>query len=84
MARRAKYGPLHATGGYVKGDEIQTFDGKTIGKIVGKKCRRVRPGERGSWISNERCSYTVQIGGRRYHGRGRGEGMAVNLRQMKR
>ncbi len=54
-----------------------------IGTIVRKSCSRVRPGERGAWISNERCSYTVKIGGRTYHGRGRGEGMAINLRQSK-
>lgn len=59
------------------------WNGKTIGKIVSKSCKRVRPGERGAWISNERCSYVVEIDGRRYVGRGRGDGMAVNLRQTK-
>ena len=81
---KSSYGPTHRIGGYPKGDELQSWDGKPIGKIVRKTCRKVRPGERGAWISNERCSYVVDIDGRRYTGRGRGDGIAVNLRQMKR
>ncbi len=83
MARRRKSGPLHATSGYPRGNTITDGHGKVIGRIVTKRCTRVRPGERGAWISNERCSYVVEIGGRRYAGRGRGEGMGVNLRQMR-
>lgn len=83
MARRRKVGPIHRTGGYAKGNTVIDFNGKVIGRIVSKKCSRVRPNERGAWISNERCSYVVEINGRRYVGRGRGEGMAVNLRQSK-
>lgn len=84
MARRAVYGPKHAISGYPKGDELQSWDGKPIGKIVRKSCRKVRPHERGAWISGERCSYVVEINGRRYAGRGRGDGIHVNLRQTKR
>jgi hypothetical protein len=82
MAKR-KAGPLHRTGGYPKGNTMTDWEGKPIGKILRKTCKRVRPGERGAWISDERCSYVVEIGGRKYAGRGRGEGMAVSLRQMK-
>ena len=72
------------TGGYPKGDKILSWDGKTvIGTIVGKSCKRVKPHERGAWISNERCSYRVKIDGVLYVGRGRGEGIAVNLRKAK-
>jgi hypothetical protein len=70
-------------GVYPKGDHVQTWGGKNIGRIVSKKCRRVRPGERGAWISNESCSYVVEIDGRRYVGRGRGDGVALSLRQRK-
>lgn len=84
MARRPTYGPQHAFSGYPKGDEIQDFNGKKIGKIVRRSCKKVRPHERGAWISNERCSYVVEVNGRRYAGRGRGDGIHVNLRQMKR
>jgi hypothetical protein len=59
------------------------WNGKVIGRIISKRCSRVRPGERGAWISNERCSYVVEIDGRRYVGRGRGDGISVNLRQTK-
>lgn len=84
MARREHYGPVHRTGGYPKGSEFQDWNGNKIGTIVDKRCTRVKPHERGSWISNERCSYVVKIGGSYYAGRGRGDGIAVNLRQMKR
>jgi len=83
VARRATYGPVHKTAGYPKGDKITDWKGKPIGTIVRKSCKRVRPTERGAWISNERCSYVVKIDDRLYTGRGRGEGIVVNLRQMK-
>lgn len=79
MARQLKA----TTGGYPKGASFTDWHGNTIGKIVRKTCRRVRPGERGAWISNERCSYVVEIDGKRFAGRGRGDGIAVNLRPMK-
>jgi hypothetical protein len=59
------------------------WHGNVIGRIISKSCKRVRPHERGAWISGERCSYVVEIDGRRYTGRGRGEGVSVSLRQMK-
>lgn len=83
MARRRKSGPLHAISGYPKGNTITDYHGKVIGRIVRKSCKRVPYGARGSWISGERCSYVVEAGGRRYAGRGRGEGIHVNLRQMR-
>ena len=56
MARRE--GPAHRIFGYPKGDKIMDWHGKeVVAVIVRKRCRRVRPGERGAWISNERCSY---------------------------
>lgn len=82
MARR-KHGPVHKLVAYPKGNALQTWDGKSIGTITHKKCSRVRPGERGAWISSERCSYTAKIDGRTYIGRGRGDGIAVTLRQRK-
>jgi hypothetical protein len=84
VARREYYGPTHRTGGYPKGSEFQDWHGEKIGRVVRKSCTRVKPHERGAWISSERCSYVVDIDGRLYTGRGRGDGMAVNLRQMKR
>lgn len=84
MAKRGKkHGPIHRVGGYPRGNAITDWEGKPIGKIVSKRCSRVRPHERGAWISSERCSYVVEIGGRRYAGRGRGDGISVSLRQMK-
>jgi hypothetical protein len=79
----AKHGPIHKIVGYPKGDKITDWEGKPIGTIVRKSCKRVRPHERGAWISNERCSYTVKIDGRHYVGRGRGDGISVSLRQRK-
>jgi hypothetical protein len=85
VARRPTYGPQHAISGYPKAGKIMSWDGKeAVGKIVSAKCKKVRPHERGSWISGERCSYVVDVNGRRYAGRGRGDGIHVNLRQMKR
>ena len=46
-------------------------------------CTRVRPGERGAWISNERCSYQFRIHGQLYACRGRGDGIAASCRIMK-
>lgn len=56
------------------------------GKVLGygsQKCKRVAPHERGAWLSSQRCSYRFEIDGRHYHGRGRGDGIAVALRPMK-
>jgi hypothetical protein len=83
VARRAKYGPIHKIYGYPKGDKITDWEGKPIATIVHKTCRKVSPHERGAWISNERCSYTVKAEGRTYVGRGRGDGIHVSLRQRK-
>ena len=44
----SQYGPMHKIGGYPKGNELQSWDGKPIGKIVRKTCRKVRPHERGA------------------------------------
>ena len=51
------------------------------GRVVSRS--KIRPGARGSWISNERVSYRFEIDGKWYHGRGYGEGMALSLRPMK-
>jgi hypothetical protein len=53
---------------------------------IGRKvsCTRIRPGQPGSWISNERCSYQFNIRGRWYSCRGYGEGMATTCRLTKR
>ena len=76
--------PMKATtSGYPKGDSFTDWHGTAIGRIVRKTCKRVRPGERGAWISGERCSYVVEIDGKRFAGRGRGDGINVNLRPMK-
>lgn len=76
-------------GGYAKHTShtrAELTDGK--GKVIGRgeivSCTRIRPGERGSWISNERCSYRFKVGNRWYYGRGYGNGMSVSLRPYKR
>lgn len=81
MARRS--GPIDRREGYAKGDTITDARGNHVGTIIAKSCSRVRPGQRGAWISGQRCSYTVKIGHRIYVGRGRGDGMFVNLRQKR-
>lgn len=83
MARRRREGPVHRIAGYPRGGKLTDWNGNVIGTIVSKRCARVRPGERGSWISNERCSYIASIDGRRYVGRGRGDGINVLFRQKK-
>ena len=55
---------------------------KLIG--IGRKlsCTRIRPGQSGSWISNERCSYQFKIRGKWFACRGFGEGVAASCRRM--
>ena len=91
MAKRRKRRALGSAkmGGYPKHVSstraiLNDGRGKKIGEGEIVSCTRVRPGQRGSWISNERCSYRFQIDGRWYHGRGYGEGMSLSLTPMKR
>lgn len=84
MARPRHYGPTHRVAGYPKGSELLDWDGRKVGRIVDKKCSRVAPHARGGWISSERCTYTAEVNGRLYTGRGRGDSIFVNFRQMKR
>lgn len=91
MAKRKRRRALGSAkmGGYPKHVSstraiLTDWHGKKIadGKIV--SCTRLRPGQRGSQWSNQRCSYRFEIDGRWYHGRGYGEGMSLNLTPMKR
>ncbi len=84
--KRAPSGPIHRVSAYIRGDKAQTWSGATIGRILKKSCKRHKPGSGsrpGAWISNETCSYVVEIDGRKYVGRGHGDNMHVNLRQSK-
>lgn len=66
---------------------LTDFNGKIVAKGRALRCVKVKPHERGAWISNERCSYQfyVERNGERvyYAGRGRGDGIAVTARRMK-
>jgi hypothetical protein len=81
------YGKQSRIGGYPK----RMPDGRLAltdwnGRVLGygtQKCTRVTPFERGAWISSERCSYRFQVDGKWFAGRGRGEGLSVSLRAMK-
>lgn len=76
---------LRAYGYPAKNGRVLTSDGHTvIGKGRKINCTKIRPGERGSWISNERCSYQFKIRGLWYGCRGMGDGMAASCRVMKR
>lgn len=63
--------------GYKKGNKPKLIG---LGMLLG--CSKVRPGQRGAWISNERCSYHFKIRGKWFSCRGRGEGMAASCRRM--
>lgn len=52
-----------------------------VGGVV--NCTKIRPGARGHWISNERCSYRFRIHGQLYSCRGYGEGIAASCRIIK-
>jgi len=71
--------------GYPKDNGTRLVDGhgKTIGRGRKVNCTRIRPGQRGDWISNERCSYQFKIRGLWYGCRGMGDGMAASCRAMK-
>ena len=73
-------------GGYPKdnGRILTDGSGKKIGEGHVVSCTRIRPGQPGSWISNERCSYRFKVNGKWYAGRGYGDGMAFTGREMKR
>lgn len=66
-----------------KGLALTGFKGDVIGYGHKVNCVRVRPGTRGAWISNERCSYRFKVGGQWYACRGTGEGMSASCRAMK-
>ncbi len=51
-----------------------------LGWVIG--CRKIRPGQPGGWISNERCSYHFKIRGKWFSCRGYGEGMSASCRRM--
>jgi hypothetical protein len=94
MARRRRvrgFGSAVAgrVGGYPKhlpdGRFAKLTDGQ--GNVIGHGqkvgCTKIRPGARGAWISNERCTYNFKISGRWYACRGLGENMAASCRLMK-
>jgi len=73
-------------GGYPKHIDgrlaITDWNGKVLGygRVVSRS--KVAPHAPGGWISSERVSYQFEIDGKKYHGRGRGDGIAVALRPM--
>lgn len=71
--------------GYPKdnGKTLADFNGSVIGHGHKVNCTKIRPGARGSWISDERCSYRFKVGGRWYACRGMGDGMSASCRAMK-
>jgi len=62
---------------------LTDWRGNVIGRGSLVNCSRIQPGARGSWISNERCSYRFKVNGQWYACRGYGEGMAASCRVMK-
>jgi hypothetical protein len=66
-----------------QGLALTDFNGKILGFGQRVNCAKVRPGARGSWISDERCSYRFKVGGQWYACRGTGEGMSASCRAMK-
>lgn len=72
--------------GYPKdnGTRLTDWHGKTIAKGRKVNCTKIRPGQRGDWISNERCSYQFKFQGLWYGCRGMGDGMSASCRIMKR
>lgn len=71
--------------GYPKdnGHRLTDGQGRTIGKGRKINCTKIRPGQRSSHISNERCSYQFKIKGLWYGCRGMGDGMSASCRVMK-
>lgn len=72
-------------GGYPKNNGTVLTDGS--GAVIGHghkvRCSKIRPGARGSWISNERCSYRFKVSGQWYACRGMGDEVAASCRAMK-
>lgn len=66
--------------GYPKGNRLQTWNGKDIEGLVLRVTStwRVR-----SWIGSHMNAYSATYKGRRYHGRGFGDGMSLTLRVSK-
>lgn len=82
---RTLVGMANRIGGYPKdnGRVLADGHGNQIGRGRKIGCTRIRPGQPGSWISNERCSYQFIVSGKPYSCRGYGDGVAVSCREMK-
>lgn len=87
--RRTNFGiavPTH-TGGYPKktpdGWALTAWDGRIVGYGTQTGCTKIRPPQRGAWISSTRCSYRFRVHGQLYSCRGYGEGVAANCRIIK-
>ena len=65
------------------GRVLKDGSGNVVARGGINKCRKVRPHERGAWISNEVCSYYFKADGRWYSCRGRGDGVSASCRLMK-
>lgn len=73
-------------GGYISNDgkTLQDAKGKHLGHVQIVSRRKLRPGDRGSWISSEIQHIRVHTPeGRIFHGRTYGAGMSANLRVIK-
>ncbi len=86
MRRRGLHDAVLKEYGYPaqNGTVLKDGHGNVIGKGRKVNCTKIRPGQRGDWISNERCSYQFKIRGLWYGCRGMGDGMAASCRVMKR
>lgn len=67
--------------GYPKGDKLQSWDGKDIPGVV---LRVTSSWPVQSYLGSTMYAYSATYKGRRYHGRGFGDGMSLSLRASKR
>lgn len=67
--------------GYVKGATLTTWDGAQIGTL--RKVSTWKQWAPGAVFSTTMHAYVACVDGKRYHGRGQGEGMILRLRAAK-
>lgn len=66
--------------GYPKGDKLQTWNGQNIDGLT---LRITSSWAVRSWIGSRMYAYSATYKGRKYHGRGFGDGMSLRLRANK-
>ena len=67
--------------GYPKGNTLQTWDGKAIEGLTLRVTSSWRTSR--SYVSSRVFAYSATYKGKRYHGRGAGDGMVLKLRVSK-